>query len=69
MKEETDAIERTETWELVDLLISCDAIGVKWIYRLKYTLNESVKKNKARLVAKGYAQHYGVDSFRQPKGY
>ena len=31
MKEEIDAIERHETLELVDLPISCDAIGVKLI--------------------------------------
>ena len=63
MKEEIDAIERNETWELVDLPISYDAIGLKWIYRLKYNPDGSVKKHKARLVAKGYAQHYGVDYF------
>ena len=28
MKEEIDAIERSETWELVDLHIAFDAIGV-----------------------------------------
>ena len=63
MKEEIDAIKRSETWELVDLPISFDAIGVQWIYRLKYNPNGSVKKHKARLVDKGYAQHYGVDYF------
>ena len=63
MKKHIDAIERNGTWELVDLPISCDEIGVKWIYRLKYNSDESVKKHKARLVAKGYAQNYGVDYF------
>ena len=59
MKEEIDDIERNETWELVDLPISFDEIGVKWIFRLKYNLDRSVKKHKSRLVAKGYAQQYG----------
>ena len=63
MKKHIDAIERNETWELVDLLISCDAIGVKWICRLKYNSDESVKKHKARLVAKRYAHNYGFDYF------
>ena len=63
MKKHIDAIERNETWESVDLPISCDAIGVKWIYRLKYNSDESVKKHKARLVAKEYVQHYDVDYF------
>ena len=63
MKKHIDAIERNETCESVDLPISRDATGVKWIYRLKYHSDESVKKHKARLVAKEYAQHYGVDYF------
>ena len=63
MKEHIDVIERNETWELVDLTISCDAIGVKWINGLKYNPNGSAKKHKASFVAKGYAQYYGVDYF------
>ena len=52
MKEEINAIERNETWELVNLVISCDAFGVKWLYRLKYNFDRSNKKQKAMLVAK-----------------
>ena len=63
MKKHIDAIERNGTWESVDLPISCDAIGVKWIYWLKYNSDESVKKHKERLVAKRYALNYGVDYF------
>ena len=29
MKEEIDAIKRNETWDTVDLLISCDSIDIK----------------------------------------
>ena len=50
---------------MVDLLVSCDAIGVKWIYRLKYNPDGSVKKHKSRLVARGYAPHCGVDYFQK----
>ena len=53
MKEEIDVIKSNETWELVDLPISSDAIGVKWIYR-------TVERYKVSLVAKGYSQHYGI---------
>lgn len=35
MDEEMDYIERTETWELVDLSKSKDCIGLKWIYNTK----------------------------------
>ena len=55
MKEEIDAIERNETWEFVDLPVSCDAIEVKWINKLKYNPDGSVKKHKVWLVAKRYA--------------
>ena len=71
MKEQIDAIERNETWELVNLPISCNAIGVKWIYMLKSNIHGSGKKHKVRLVAEGYfvdyldsgKKHYGVDYF------
>ena len=36
MKEEIDANKRNEPWEFLDLLISCDVMGVKWIYSLKF---------------------------------
>ena len=42
-----DAIERNETWELVDLLISRIknySYRVKWTSKLKYNLYGSVKK-------------------------
>ena len=52
MKEDVDAIERNETWELVDLQISCDAFGVKWIYRLKYNHDGSVKKTQSKIGSK-----------------
>ena len=38
--------------ESVDLPISCDAIGFKWIDKLKYNVEDSVKNHKVRLVAK-----------------
>ncbi|KAM0989072.1 hypothetical protein ACFX2A_013169 [Malus domestica] len=37
------------------------AIGVKWVYKIKRTADESVDRYKSRLVAKGYKQKYGVD--------
>ena len=38
-----------------------EAIGVKWVYKVKHNPDGSVQKNKVRLIAKGYAQQPGVD--------
>ncbi|XP_048229252.1 uncharacterized protein LOC8272619 isoform X1 [Ricinus communis] len=56
MKEEMGAIEKNNTWSLVDLPNGKDAIGLKWVYKSKFNAYDSLKRNKARLVVKGYAQ-------------
>ncbi|OMO99220.1 hypothetical protein CCACVL1_03887 [Corchorus capsularis] len=61
MAEEIKAIEKNNTWELVDLPEGEKAIGVKWVYKTKVKPNGEVDKYKARLVVKGYKQEYGVD--------
>ncbi|KAM0985722.1 hypothetical protein ACFX13_013180 [Malus domestica] len=61
MEEEIHAIEKNDTWELTKLPPNQKAIGVKWVYKIKRTADESVDRYKSRLVAKGYKQKYGVD--------
>lgn len=61
MKEELKAIQKNETWELVDLPEEKKAIGVKWVFRTKYHSNGTIDKHKARFVVKGYAQQQGID--------
>lgn len=61
MREEMLAIERNNTWELVDAPEDKNVIGLKWVFRTKYNADESIQKHKARLVAKGYSQQQGVD--------
>ena len=48
-------------WELVELPKYHDAIGCKWIFKVKLTSDGKVERFKGRPVAKGYAQRYGVD--------
>eukprot|EP00253_Pinus_taeda_P001581 PITA_01581 len=36
-------------------------VGSRWIYKVKYAVDDSVEKYKARFVAKGYAQKEGID--------
>ncbi|XP_052485085.1 uncharacterized mitochondrial protein AtMg00810-like [Gossypium raimondii] len=56
MDDEITAIERNNTWELVDLPSGQQIIRVKWIYKTKLKENGEIDKYKARLVAKGHKQ-------------
>ena len=38
-----------------------NAIGTKWVYKIKRKSDGSIDRYKARLVAKGYAQKHGID--------
>jgi len=55
------AIEKIQTWDLVDLPEEKNVIGLKWVYRTKYNAGGTIQKYKARLVVKGYTQQQGVD--------
>ena len=61
MDQEIDAIERNQTWELVEAPKGKKPIGVKWVYKTKVNAQGEVEKHKARLVVKGYKQKYGGD--------
>ena len=61
MNEEIDAIEKNQTWDLVDIPADKTSIGVKWVYKTKLNEKGELEKHKARLVAKGYAQKYSID--------
>jgi hypothetical protein len=60
MAEEINSIEENHTWELVDLPVGFQPIGLKWVYKLKKDA-KGVVKHKARLVANGYAQKARID--------
>ena len=61
MKEELDAMEANNTWEVTPLPKGKHTIGCRWVYRVKRKQDGSVDRYKARLVAKGYTQQAGID--------
>ncbi|KAL0541828.1 hypothetical protein IC582_021892 [Cucumis melo] len=61
MNDELQALEKTHTWDYVDLPPGKRPIGCKWIYKIKTHSDGTIEHYKARLVAKGYSQEYGID--------
>lgn len=60
MVEELKAIEKNQTWELVESS-SKKTIYVRWIYKLKLKPDGEIVKYKAKLVAKGFLQRPRVE--------
>ena len=61
MKDELDALHKTGTWDLVDLLSRKSVVGCKWVYKIKTRSDDIVDRYKDRLVARGFTQEYGID--------
>ncbi|KAJ0802818.1 putative RNA-directed DNA polymerase [Helianthus annuus] len=61
MVQELKSLEEHKTWSLVELPHDQQAIGLKWVFRVKMDASGEIKKYKARIVAKGYAQEYGIN--------
>ena len=61
MQEELDSIKANDTYALVPLPAGRQAIGCKWVFKIKRHADGSISRYKARLVAKGYSQLYGID--------
>ncbi|XP_074302984.1 uncharacterized protein LOC141637318 [Silene latifolia] len=61
MKEEIDALESNDTWELTDLPPNKKALGCRWVYKIKYKSDGSIERLKARVVVFGNHQVEGLD--------
>ena len=58
---EYKSLMENDTWERVELPENREAIGCKWVFKVKHTSDGKVECFKGRLVAKGYAQKHGID--------
>ena len=61
MVEETQTFEKNRTWVMVDLPIRKNAINLKWVFKTKFALDESIQDHNACLVAKECAQQQNIN--------
>ncbi|KAE8706377.1 hypothetical protein F3Y22_tig00110393pilonHSYRG00025 [Hibiscus syriacus] len=61
MKEEIDALQQNQTWDLVLKIKDVKLISCKWVYKIKRRPDGSIERYKARLVARGFSQQYELD--------
>lgn len=53
---EIEALQKSETWEIVSLPKKEKPAGFIWVYIVKYKAYGTIDKYKARLLAKGYTR-------------
>jgi len=56
-----ESIKLNQVWKLVNLLKEHKVIRNKWVLKIKWKTDESIKNHEAWLVAKGYTQQEGID--------
>ena len=52
---------KKKTWELVPLPCGRKAISIKWVLKVKETVDGLIERYNTCLVAKVFLQNYGVD--------
>jgi Reverse transcriptase (RNA-dependent DNA polymerase) len=61
MNEELKALEKKQTWTIMQLPKGKKTIEYKWVYKLKHNNDGTIERYKPRLVAKDYIQIYDID--------
>lgn len=59
MEDEYDALMKNSTWSLLPFPSNREAIGCKWIFKIKENPYSSINSYKAMLGAKGYHEQQG----------
>ncbi|CAM8997169.1 unnamed protein product [Rhodiola kirilowii] len=61
MEAEINALQNNNTWQITSSPLGKNAVGSKWIYRVKRKSDGSIERYKARLVARGVTQLEELD--------
>ena len=61
IKEKIQNLEIYHTLDYKKLLENRNAIGCKWVFKVKYNINKNNEEFKIYLVAQGFSQVYGID--------
>ena len=61
MDEEYKSLIDNKTWELQLLPRGRETLTGRWLYKIKYATDGTIKKFKACWVARGFEQQYGID--------
>lgn len=61
MADEFNALIDNHTWDLVPFADNMNVVTCKWIYKIKYRSDGTIKRPKARVVARGIHQLVGID--------
>ena len=61
MDEEIAALSDRGTWELVTRPAGATVVTCRWVYTVKYRVDDTIDRYKAKLVARSFTHTYGVD--------
>ncbi|GFZ21517.1 hypothetical protein Acr_29g0006790 [Actinidia rufa] len=61
MKDKLHALDKTHTWDMVDLPSEKSTVECKWVYKIKTQADDTVDRYKARLVTRGFTEEYEID--------
>lgn len=61
MNKEIEALQKNNTWIMTELPKGNNAIGNKWVYKVKLNLYGALEMHKARIVIQGNHHKYNID--------